>query len=61
PATRGTFGVSSTCLITISLCIWTAIHLNIPGQSEKKSVQVWRKVKWLVIGLLAPEIVLFTA
>jgi len=60
PTTRGTFGVLSTCLITISLCIWTAVHLNVP--THKGSVgQTIRKVKWLVIGLLAPELVLFTA
>ncbi|KAL2072183.1 hypothetical protein VTL71DRAFT_11526 [Oculimacula yallundae] len=61
PTTRGTFGILSTCLITISLCIWTSLHLNVPGSNEKSSRQLWRKGKWLIGGLLAPEFVLFTA
>ena len=60
PTMRGTFGVLLTCLVTISLCIWTAIHLNISTHKGGLG-QTLRKIKWLAIGLLAPELVLFTA
>ncbi|KAF1355436.1 hypothetical protein BDV97DRAFT_345548 [Delphinella strobiligena] len=30
PDYRGTFGILSLCLTTMFLCIWTAVHLNIP-------------------------------
>ncbi|KAH8682576.1 hypothetical protein BX600DRAFT_448867 [Xylariales sp. PMI_506] len=60
PSSRGTFNILSTCLLTLSLCIWTALHLNIPGQG-KANHQKWRKAKWLAIGLLAPEVVAFAA
>jgi hypothetical protein len=56
PQFRGTYGILSSCLITLGLCIWTAVHLNLPEQSKAKA-QVWRKTKWLFIALLAPEIV----
>ena len=60
PNGRGTWGILSTCIITISLCVWTAVHLNIP-EHHKVRQQTWRKVKWLVLGLLAPEMVAYVA
>ena len=60
PTTRGTSDILSTCIITMLLCVWTAVHLNVsPPES------VWtprlRKVGWLVLALLAPEVVAYTA
>ncbi|KAI9739319.1 MAG: hypothetical protein M1834_007532 [Cirrosporium novae-zelandiae] len=54
PGIRGTINILSSCLVTLSLCIYTAIHPNIPSK-------FWTKVKWACIALLAPEIVLYTA
>lgn len=56
PHQRGTFNILSTCLTTIFLCAWTALHPNIP-EHKKTDVQLWRKIKWVLIGILAPEIV----
>lgn len=58
PTYRGTFGILSTCLITMVLCVWTAVHLNIPehGQAGIVTRQTCRKILWLCIGLLAPEL-----
>lgn len=60
PTTRGTFSVLSICLITISLCVWTAIHLNVP-EHEKGVKQVLKKAKWMLVGLVAPELILSIA
>ena len=60
PSTRGTTDILSTCLITLGLCLWSALHLNIP-QHGKTSQQKWRKCGWLVLGLLAPEMIAYTA
>jgi hypothetical protein len=56
PDFRGTYGILSNCLVTISLCVWTALHLNIPeyGKSLK---QFFHKAGWLLVGLFAPELV----
>lgn len=56
PATRGTFNIISTSLTTLILCVWTALHLNIPDH-QKISHQKWNKAGWLVLGLLMPEFV----
>ncbi|KAH8701321.1 hypothetical protein GQ44DRAFT_55400 [Phaeosphaeriaceae sp. PMI808] len=57
PKTRGTYSILSSCLITVGLCVWTALHLNIPEYGSSK--QMWRKIGWLSVGLLAPELVRF--
>ena len=60
PTTRGTNEILSTCLITMLLCVWTAVHLNIspPGSFWEPNL---RKIGWLILALLAPEIVAYTA
>ena len=60
PNLRGSFSILSTCLVTMLLCIWTAVHLNIPQHGTKKRL-FWRKAMWLAFGLLAPELVAYTA
>jgi hypothetical protein len=60
PAHRGTFSILSSCLITMALCIWTAVHLNLP-EHKKESHQVYKKMLWLVLGLSAPEVVVWNA
>ena len=57
PPYRGTYGILSTCLVTMGLCIWTALHLNMQEHNGFYR-QMWRKVGWLTIGLFAPEMVL---
>ena len=57
PKDRGTFNILSTCLITLCLCVWTVVHLNVP-EHERLSSQWLRKVGWLAMGVFAPEMVL---
>ena len=60
PKTRGTWDILTTCIITMLLCVWTAVQLNIspPGSVWKPRL---RKVGWLLVALLAPEFVAYTA
>ncbi|KAL8849147.1 MAG: hypothetical protein Q9221_005870 [Calogaya cf. arnoldii] len=60
PNGRGTFTLLSSCLVTISLCVFSAIHLNLP-QHGKIWGQWRRKLLWLVVGLIAPELVAYVA
>ncbi|KAF2873012.1 hypothetical protein BDV95DRAFT_568538 [Massariosphaeria phaeospora] len=63
PTFRGTFSILSSCLITMTLCVWTAVHLNIPEQPETGlfTRQTRRKITWLFVGLFAPELIAWTA
>lgn len=60
PNYRGTSDILWSCIVTLVACVYTALHLNIPGRSGK-----WRrllqKLKWTVTALLAPEVVLYVA
>ena len=56
PTRRGTFNILSTCLDTLVLCVWTVVHLNIPEHRMAKR-QVLHKLKWLLMALMAPEVV----
>jgi len=38
------------------LCVWTAVHLNIPDHN-KANAQMWRKLGWMITALFAPEYV----
>jgi hypothetical protein len=61
PVTRGTWNILSTCLITLGLCLWTALHLNIPRHKQGTWGPKLRKTRWLLLGLLAPEMLAYTA
>jgi hypothetical protein len=60
PRTRGTFSILTSCLITMSLCIWTSLHLNLP-EHKKEHLSKYRKLEWMMIGLIAPELVVWNA
>ncbi|PSN62719.1 hypothetical protein BS50DRAFT_474757, partial [Corynespora cassiicola Philippines] len=56
PTERGTFNILSTCVLTLVLCVWTSLHLNVP-EHGKVSKQKWNKTLWLFVGLFMPEVV----
>ena len=64
PEKRGSSDILQGCLITIGLCVWTAVHLNIPEDGDPRfllSYQTWRKCGWVFLGLFAPEMLIYTA
>lgn len=58
---RDTISLLVSCLVTLSLCVYSAIHLNLPEKGERYHWMLWREAKWCTIGLFAPELVLYTA
>lgn len=71
PNGRGTWGIFSTCTITMVLCVYTALHLNLPPPNPPHAnASRWdrllqsescRCLRWILIGLFAPELVVYTA
>lgn len=68
PKIRSTFDLVSSCILTLILCVWTAIHLNVPGYQEReaKGMLKWwkpiqKRILWMCVGLVAPEVVLYIA
>lgn len=56
PNTRGTADIIWPCVSTITLCLYTMLHLNIPAKDDSATTQCLRKLRWLVLSLLAPEL-----
>lgn len=61
PNGRGTASLVISCVVTLGLCAWSALHLNIPAKGEGQR-QYWiRNVKWLLLGVFIPELVILAA
>lgn len=60
PNTRGTSSILSSCILTLAISMWSAIHLNIPSKN-------WVKWQWaeksihLLWGILSPEMIAYIA
>ena len=61
PTTRGTWDLLYSCLFTIGLCVWTAVHVNVPCPNLSHAEQTLRKLTVVLVGLLAPEAILYIA
>lgn len=61
PDGRGTFTILFSCVLTLSLCVYTAIHLNV-RRYRQSELQSWLETtKWVIFGVLAPELVVYIA
>ena len=58
---RGTWNILSTCIITLTLCVFTSLHLNVPAHKDSAASTFFIKAKYVIFGLLAPELIVFNA
>ncbi|KAK3334219.1 hypothetical protein B0T19DRAFT_148375 [Cercophora scortea] len=62
PNSRGTINILWSCIVTLIACVYTALHLNIPASNERGTARMLlRKAQWVVMTLMAPEIILYVA
>ena len=61
PKQRGTFGIISLCFSTLIICIWSTLHFNIPIRRYTATRRFFTQVWWMLIALIAPEVLLFLA
>src|SRR5258706_13452327 len=61
PNQRGTFGIVSFCSTTLIICIWSTLHFSIPTRRYTATRRFFLHVSWMVLALLAPELLLFLA
>jgi len=61
PEQRGTFGILSICVSTLVICAWSTLHFNIPIPRRTPTRRFFTQVLWMVIALIAPEVLLFLA
>ncbi|KAH7351243.1 hypothetical protein BKA65DRAFT_536249 [Rhexocercosporidium sp. MPI-PUGE-AT-0058] len=61
PALRGTFTIITTCVITLLLCVYSSVHLNLPAINQNRALVWLRRTGWIFGALFAPEYIIFTA
>ncbi|KAJ6007001.1 hypothetical protein N7522_005352 [Penicillium canescens] len=61
PNTRGTMDIIWSSLLTVFLCTWTAICLNLPGPKDSQFQIFCRRAKWMFWAIVSPELVLSVA
>ena len=55
PNLRGTFDIIWTCLVTIFICTYAMLVLNLPSPQESVVSITGRRILWMGIGILGPE------
>jgi len=61
PPGRGTFGILRSCVITLGLCVYTAVHVNIPRANASKLSKIGTKAAFVAVGMFAPELIVYLA
>ncbi|KAI0834949.1 hypothetical protein F5Y06DRAFT_277609 [Hypoxylon sp. FL0890] len=61
PNGRGTATLVLSSLLTLILCVWSALHLNVPRRDQTRLQEFCLNVRWIFTGIYAPELVVFTA
>lgn len=60
PRGRGTVGLLTSCTVTFSLCIWTAVHPNVIPNPTPWRQSVY-KIFWMAISVGLPEAIILCA
>jgi len=58
PTGRGTWSILWSCLATIFVCTWSALHLSVPKRHGQWYL-LTRKLKWMFWAAVAPELILY--
>lgn len=61
PNYRGTWDLIVSCVLTLMICVWSALHLNVPVKQSKLKDRNVRRLRWILLGIFAPEVVVSTA
>lgn len=61
PNGRGTPSLLISCVLTLILCVWSALHLNVPSRNHSAVGDAWLNTRWIITGIYAPELVVFAA
>ncbi|KAF2174901.1 hypothetical protein K469DRAFT_724937 [Zopfia rhizophila CBS 207.26] len=61
PNFRGTWDLLVSCVLTLTICVWSALHLNVPTANSTLKQRNLRRTKWIFLGIFAPELVVSTA
>jgi hypothetical protein len=55
PPGRGTIGLVYTCILTLALCLWTAMHQDVAFHKEHWFYGAAYKGSWMWLAIILPE------
>lgn len=61
PDLRGTANIIWSCILVILTAVWTVLHLNVPAPRDGFLKIVLRRLRWVVLAVLAPDMLTLTA
>jgi hypothetical protein len=61
PSGRGTAGLLYNCLVTIFLCVWSALHINILERNASWMQNLLYKAGLALLAIIAPEYIFYNA
>ncbi|KAJ6481050.1 hypothetical protein C8R45DRAFT_831801 [Mycena sanguinolenta] len=53
---RKLYDVVWSCLATIFACTWVSVHPNVPPADQTALMAFWRRLKLMLIAIIAPEV-----
>ncbi|KAJ7200041.1 hypothetical protein C8J57DRAFT_1631508 [Mycena rebaudengoi] len=53
---RKLFDIIWGCLVTIFACTWVSVHPNVPPPDQGTLVFLWRRLKMMLMAIIAPEL-----
>ncbi|KAJ7151317.1 hypothetical protein C8R43DRAFT_886872 [Mycena crocata] len=53
---RKLFDIFWSCLVTVFACTWVSVHPNLPPPNLKWHARLWRRLKLMLIAIIAPEL-----
>ncbi|EJT74765.1 hypothetical protein GGTG_08603 [Gaeumannomyces tritici R3-111a-1] len=61
PHGRGTISLLLSSILTLILCVWSALHFNVPPSNQTATRDALLSARWVIAGIYAPELVVFAA
>ena len=61
PIVRGTWDIFIISLSTLIICVWSALHFDIPSRRHQTKDRLAFGVMWIIIAMLCPEGLLVAA
>ena len=61
PSSRGTLQILTTCASTLLVCVWSAIHKDVPEVRLSTYSELKRKLAYLAVTIFVPEFLLLRA
>ena len=58
---RGTVDIIWACYSTLFISLWVMLHLNVPASHDGFWTLLFRRLRWLLMGALAPETLLLSS